>query len=195
PNNTQIEDSLTSFKSIDNDDGSISLMLNTALTYVNKPNFVYVNKKTLFNDDSTPDQTTGKYVIDCSSFVVASMQGITYENSKYLNYKNFTKPNALFFPKEAESPFDNRMLANDMALYAHKNGWLFKPLEDWSNVRVGDIIFLRNSPQHHFFLGIGHVQIVASKEQNGNIIVYEAYAGNPEGKIIAQKTYTIDQLV
>ena len=193
--NTQLRNEILKFKYPYNSDGAITNALNVGLTYVDKANFVYGNERTLFNDVPATPNTSGFYEIDCSSFVLACIQGVTFENSKYQNEKNYYSANILEFPEYAKSPFDNRMLANDLAKFAYENGWLFKPNQNWSNVRVGDLIFWSNSPQQHFFRGIGHVQIVSRIDQNGNITVYHAYEGNSAGQVIEERTYTTTQLI
>ena len=84
-----------------NTDGAVNALLETALSYVNREVFQYGNHHTLFNTDSTAQN--GKFEIDCSSFVAACLQGITFGNSKYLNHRNFSGRAGIELPAEYHS--------------------------------------------------------------------------------------------
>lgn len=188
-NNIQISEELVKFKNISNTDGAVTNLINTGLTYTGVDDFVYGNSHTLFNDAA---KINGKWQIDCSSFVQACLEGVSFGNSKYVNGENIRQDSPFLFPDEAKSPTDGRMLANDLAKYALEMGWAYEPLEDYSNVRVGDVIFWHNSPQPNFWRGIGHVQIVINTSRKGYITVLHSYE-NAE-KAVQMDEYTFEQL-
>ena len=174
------------FKIFYNSDGAVTKALNTALTYKGTNTLVYGNGHTLF-DDAAP--VNGKYELDCSSFIQAVLEGISYQNSKYFNSKNFKDTTGYYF---SPSEFTySRMLANDLAEHAYKNGYLFYPLPDYSNVHPGDLIFMRNSVDVGFFMEVGHVMLVERVDQNGNITVIDA---NTRTDVVAEVRYSISML-
>lgn len=190
-NNIQLLNRLTTFKNNTNTVGAVNRLLETALTYIDKSDFAYGNFNTLFSEETVPIE--GKYQIDCSSFVMACLKDISFENSKYVNDRNYPGNGEFIHDKSYESPTDHRMLANDMAKYAYDNGWLFRAEPDYSNVKVGDILFWHNSPQPHFWEAVGHVQIVSEIEQNGDIRCIHAATGS--SAIVREGVYTPQQLL
>lgn len=177
--NNELYHDIVKFKNIVNTDGAISNMIDTAMTYVDSLDFVYGNNKTLYNDDPSKN-IDGKHEIDCSSFVQACLEGITYENSRYKNKYNY-KRNSNDITLDSNYGIERKnhggLLANEMARYSYDNGWLYNLENDLSNVWVGDLLFFRNSPLFQFWEGIGHVAIVTGKGQNGIIHIVEARTG------------------
>lgn len=148
-------------------DGAVNQLMQTAMSYYrNNPLLTYGNFHTLFNDDS--GATPEGYEIDCSSFLQACFMGISFENSKYLNYKNYQNNARMIFPDSALDPEEGRMLANDLAEYAYNNGWLYECLPDYSNVQEGDIVFLSNRTDDIYFENIGHCQLAMRRNQTGS---------------------------
>lgn len=183
---------LTAFRGIPLTDGALTQLFRTALTYVNNDELIYGNPNTLFSSGA-PD-ANGKYQIDCSSFVQACMEGITFENSKYKNDKNYPNNYGFQFPDSAKS--SGRMLANDLGEYAYQNGWAYEPLPDYSNLRPGDLIFLFNNPNGTFWKDIGHVMLVSrvNQRENTSITVVEATSAGT-GTVVKEVTYSVTDLV
>ena len=180
---------LTDFPAVTNTDGAVTAVLNTALTYFNKEHlFKYGNGHTLFDDGKRVD---GKFEIDCSSFVQAALEGITYENSQYLNSKNYKKSFGMDFPSKWFTY--SRMLAHDLAEYAYKNGWCFVPNEDYSNLKPGDVIFMRNGVQDYDWGKIGHVRLITNIEQNGRIHFLESNSPFGSLGVVRHQSYTPTQ--
>ena len=169
-----------------NSDGAVTKALNNALSYKGNNVFVYGNGHTLF-DDAAP--VNGKYELDCSSFIQAVLEGIPYQNSKYFNSKNFKDTTGYYF---SPSEFTySRMLANDLCEHAYKNGYLYYPLPDYSNVHPGDLIFMSNSDAPEFFMQVGHVMLVERVDQNGNITIIDA---NTRADVVAEIRYSLNML-
>lgn len=190
-NNVQLREEILKFKNVVNSDGAVTNFINTGLTYLGEEDFVYGNHRTLFSENA--DKINGKWEIDCSSFIQACLEGTSFANSRYLNEENFRQDSPFLFPDDAKSKSDGRMLANDLARYARENGWMYEPLEDYSNVHVGDLIFWHNSPQPHFYEAIGHVQIVINTSREGYITVIHA-ATTANNTTVHMSEYTYEQL-
>ena len=171
------------FHSVVNSDGAISLLLKTGFDYLGRyaADMGYGCYHTAFNTDCIKDISYDgsyqgeKYQIDCSSFVLAALLGITYNNSRYVlgnEQENLATPGAFVFDQYAEYNYymqafpsesgadRGRMYANKIAKYFYDRGLLFEISPDFSNVNTGDLLFWGSGNLNSdFFLGIGHVAI------------------------------------
>jgi len=185
----EVEEVRTLKKPFSNTDGAVTAMLNVGLTYINRTNIVYGNNYTPFSD--LKGTTDGKYEMDCSSFVQCCVTGTTYENCRYFNSQNIYDES--FYPLIDRSRNYGRMLAHHIAKYCYDNGMSYAPYTDWSNARVGDLIFLSNNYDEGFWRDIGHVMIVSRIDQKADsITVIECVSGFASA--VVENTYTKAQL-
>lgn len=177
-----------------NSDGAVTRALNTALTYIDRTNIVYGNDYTPFSD--LKGTTNGKFEIDCSSFMQTIFTDTDYENSSWHNLDNsITNDNIYgeaYYPLVNHDRKRGRLLAHQMAKYCYDNGLSYVPREDWSNVRVGDLIFFSFNFKEGFWRDIGHVAMVSRIDQSGKITVFEAISGRETGCV--ESTYEIAQM-
>ena len=158
------------FKNISNTDGAITNVINTGLSYVKQSSlFAYGTYQTLFRD-AIKDEN-GYYNLDCSSFIQACFEGIPFENSKYINDKNYPVNTQFLFPEEPKKTY-GRVLANQLGEYAYKNGWWYETKPDYSNVRVGDILFWHNSTSETYWKKISHVMLVTDVGDRGISVIH-----------------------
>ena len=154
-------------------DGTIYNIVKTGLTYYDRENIVYGNYITLFNETCEPNED-GNFEIDCSSFVLSLIQGISFENSRYTLGSNALNYGYSYGYKFEEGLPKSLMassrkygfLANEIAYYAFTHGFLYKINEDGSNVKPGDFIFqsnYRESERLGEFCRIGHCAFVVNQ--------------------------------
>ena len=147
-----------------NSERGVQQLLETALSYhKNADKFVYGNWKGAFNTNCVKNEF-GKYEIDCSTFVMLSLMGIPFQNSRYTgNATNIPASGFDFFSMVQDQPADRPlgMLANDIAQYAKLKGYLHELKDDISRLEVGDILFLSSDIESANWENIGHVNIVS----------------------------------
>jgi cell wall-associated NlpC family hydrolase len=181
----------TKFKEFRNTDGAVNQLIKNALSYIGKPDFVYGNYHTLFNDDASLQN--GKYEIDCSSFVHACLSGITYENSKYFNGKNYPNNSGITLNPDYQSDYHGRFLANDLAQYAFEMGWTYPGYV--ADIVPGDILFFASQAEDpNYWEGIGHVSIVTRANQRNERSITVIDADRNRTPVVQEVTYTLAQL-
>ena len=166
---------------ISNSDGAITNLLRTAMQYAYNAEFGYGNTNTAFHDEcgkmlsngtisnglSDPVYEGERYQIDCSAFNNLVLQGITPKNSRHMTDDNYVSQSGYLFDGDAE--YDTkygRMMANELAKYAFKKGYLYEVNDDLSNVRVGDLLFWCNQPPSYgSWKNIGHCGLVTDTWQ------------------------------
>lgn len=142
-----------------NSDSAITKVLDIGLTYAVSNELHYGNDLTPYNDD-TRKNADGFFELDCSSFVHAVLNGVTYENSKFFNQENmggfwkYDMPSRQWHENDQE---ERRLLAHEIGRWCYENGLTFEANEDFSNLQPGDLLFFENSPVEHFWRSIGHV--------------------------------------
>lgn len=147
-----------------------------------------------FKDPTIPTnqakwKTNGKFHIDCSTFVQLVTRGITFINSIYSE----TDKNPYYLSTKYRYPFvmdatisDSDRYAADQARYFVENGMALElnPLNrnDWKKLQAGDFVFWqkRLGDESAFetinkrYMQIGHVAIVSSVLEDGDVTTYEA---------------------
>lgn len=164
---------------IHNSEGFIQKIVDVCKTYTdNFSQFVYGNIYTAY--DVNTQRVSGKWQMDCSSFLNLLIRGVTYENSRYGGGDN--KENPLFFNKF--DPYEFR-LANTMAKWLYENGYTYEPAADFSNIEAGDLVFYSwpyTTGEFHdnAFLNIDHVAMFLQKKNDAiyQTIQYEQYTPN-----------------
>ena len=162
-------------------DGVVSAIVKTGLMYLGDEQYGYGTEHTAFAEScikTTKDTHTSssnyegeRYQVDCSTFVLLMMMGITPECSRYFYTKNIPAEYGYRFNRLVEyegyvygvpqTGDTKRLYANSIAEYAYKNGFLYTINDDFSNVRPGDVFFLCNQgSSYHFFENIGHCGMV-----------------------------------
>lgn len=191
-------------KLIQNSDGAITNLLRVAMRYAYNSEFGYGNTNTAFHQNcdkissngtvtggSTPVYDGERYQIDCSSFVKLVLMGITPESSRYMNDDNYVSKLGYNFDCDAEYDTEyKRMMANELAKYAYKKGYLYEVKDDLSNVNVGDILFWCNQPKDmHSWENIGHAGVVTDTWQvkKGETIRCRTLEAHSFGEFVVEK--------
>lgn len=176
------------YEKVFNNDGAISLMIDVALDYMKRNTLGYGDIATAFDDvvepvesEFTPPMYEGeKMQINCSTFVMLCLMGVFYKNSRYYNPSGLNIGELFKFDEQAEfnyyytqAPYQHilgadfeKMYANKMAKYAYDRGLLYVIKNDYSNIKVGDVLFNGYVYQDsdRFFKGIGHTMLVTNVE-------------------------------
>ena len=152
-------------------------LLKTMSGYIGNQALLYGNYNTLFNETCTNE-------IDCSSFVVAVLNGISYNNSRYvlgteaLNKVGFGTggrvPNKKILSMEIASWFAQHKQLYDIGA----NG---KDLV--SKLQAGDILFSGSGNYPENIYGISHVAIVLATAYPRNTQIVIAQAGGLSGEV------------
>ena len=183
---------------IHNSDGAITNIVKTGLTYLHNTTqnntstntLGYGNTATAFDQlcepvvwtedqDGTliggnPRYEGEKQQINCSGFVQLCLEGISYENSRYVlgSSNQNIGINGFVFDSKRESNYHNgsntitisdygKMYANKLAKYAYDRGFLYTIAPDFSNIEPGDVIFYGKNPNAtDDFYGVHHTSFV-----------------------------------
>ena len=188
------------YKTIQNTDGAINMMLQTGREYAIDGNFGYGTDYTCLDDTTglkesefEPKKYEGtRYQIDCSSFVKVCMMGLTPQNSRYYTEKNtpskygyqwddtiaeyVTTTEVTHTPQTGKY---GRLYANKIAKYAWKKGYLYNISNDFSKVKVGDLLFwCAQNPSYNYWKNISHVAIVVETGYDATDIRIMEVVGN-----------------
>lgn len=192
-----------------NGSGAITHMLRTALSYVNRGSVTglgYGDSATLFDQEVkavTPDPWNADFYdgerkqINCSGFVQACLQGVSFENSRYVGPINLVSGYA--FDSKLETNYHNssaeryipcsdynKLYAKMLAKYASDRGYIYIIQEDLSNVRVGDVLFNSQDANRADYDGIVHCLFVAE--------TYKMSHGGQKIDIMEVSGKTVDEL-
>lgn len=140
-------------KSVNNSSASISRLDALISDWTSKrDNLKYGSTENLFKMGSRPvADSTGLFEIDCSSFVQAALEGIWYNTSVYnplvaKNYSTFGTTMPFSTLTEPNQQINRRMLADTLAEWAYDHGYWFAARPDFTNVRIGDVLFWHAYP-------------------------------------------------
>ena len=179
----QYVNKITADKFVQNNDYAVSVMGDTALSYIRYSNQEADTSTEFFYDtsgrynnwgDKAHETVSGKHGITCSPFVMDLLFGVKYENSKYNNSSNQLEESMLrdiglidyFYPPNVGSTY--------LADYAISNGYAFYPEENLSNVRPGDVLFTTQDAASGNLLGIGHCEVVGYWVNDNRFVVWQA---------------------
>ena len=170
-----------------NSETAATLIGNVAQTYIQKRDeFTYGGRYTAIRDDV--HQVDGKWELNCSTFAVLLAFGVTYENSAFKRGAGNNKLDPrcctnldlwewFKTDKEGETGDLRFKYSSDLAKYCHERGYCFEPNEDLSNIKTGDIIFLKDqiaggdaSPT---YLDIDHTAVFGFWNSNGGYTCWE----------------------
>lgn len=178
-----------------NSNDALSALFDTFASYYNRNNFIYGRNKTLFTDDCTPN-SDGKYEIDCASLLLATIQGINYESSRYVRGSEERNINYSTGIKLPSTRGQNCLYLNELVEYFAERKCLFtiqteglteQEIVQKNGIMPGDIIFhstegaaepLRRS---QYYRASHAVLVLAVYPEEGSILVAEA-GGENTGK-------------
>lgn len=182
------------------DEGIQNELLECALSYYrNNSKLIYGNSYTAnnmapgrepWNSDSQDAEGNQLMQLDCSSFIELVYSGVPFEASRYVtgDEENLRRYNWGFGWPQKERYYhtpdgtQQRMLANDLALYCRDRGWLIEPNEDFSNCQTGDILFFANTDyqDENYYRQIHHVAIFLWNNGYGNTVAMHCQTSDKE---------------
>lgn len=147
-----------------------------AVNNISKVAISYISNKNLFTYGAdyaafrkTVIKNNGKWEINCSTFVMLCLFGISFENSKYnLNNNNrFTdfcelKELLEYYQSGDENDPSTWKYSSDIAKWCYDRGYCYTPNSDFSNVENGDVLFFNyyeNAHNWNPFMNINHSAI------------------------------------
>lgn len=161
--------------------------LNTYLT--NRSYLVYNNNTALNVTMYSSGDTKG---IDCSTFVLLGLKGVTYADSRYVNGgdRDSNYPTYLWGMdiysgryKTISGVSEYYRYATDMARWFYNTGRIYLHDDTWSNVKYGDIMFWVNASDvgnediNATVSGVHHVAVFTGINSSGNITYIDANTG------------------
>ena len=171
---------------------------NTANTYVNRNDFVYGYKHAAFRKNV--EKVDNKYEINCSTFVMLLLLGVTFNNSKY-NGKNNIMNSFLFENQDIKDFYSSGDDADDttwkfsgqLCEWLYDRGYCFKP-KSVNELKTGDILFynLEGGGTDPSFFGINHSAVFSCVN---NDAVYTVWEVGTVPKIAKYLTPYFNQLV
>ena len=152
---------------------------NTANTYVNRNDFVYGYKHAAFRNNV--EKVNNKYEINCSTFVMLLLLGITFNNSKY-NGNNNIMNNLLFNNQDIKDfyssgdPNDDTTwkFSGQLCQWLYDRGYCFKP-KSVNELKTGDILFynLKDGGTDPSFFGVNHSAVFSCVNNDAIYTVWE----------------------
>lgn len=169
-----------------NDDDAISDLAKNALTYISRADD-FIAGATYGALRDTVQQVGGKWEINCSTFAVLMAYGIPYEKSAYaLGAGNNVKSPDFFqdlglydfmCTENEDQVGDYRWkYSADLAKWCWENGYTFEPNAAFSNIKPGDILFMKNQLSEDYgdpWRDIDHTGVFAYLMGNGQFFNWE----------------------
>ena len=158
---------------------AVNAMLHCAYSYIDQNSVLSYGHDTATHRTDSSISPSESQEIDCSTFVELVINGVPYEQSKYVGlaenklgslgycfdlYDN-TADRAEVMPKYS--------LSYSMAKRLHDIGYGFYPTSDLTNLCAGDILFFSTqSYEEDRFLNIDHVAILVDRQISGENNVF-----------------------
>lgn len=158
---------------------AVNAMLHCAYSYIDQNSVLSYGHDTATHRTDSSISPSESQEIDCSTFVELVINGVPYEQSKYVGlaenklgslgycfdlYDN-TADRAEVMPKYS--------LSYSMAKRLHDIGYGFYPTSDLTNLCAGDILFFSTqSYEEDRFLNIDHVAILVDRQISGENDVF-----------------------
>lgn len=159
------------------------MVSNVAMSYVlRRDEFTYDDEHDLFHGDGA--QVGGKYQICCSAFVMAVINGIPFESSKYnggtneINGFGFCDSSLIeFYESDTDRDEEYWKFSNHLAKYLNERGYCYVPEPDLSNVQTGDVLFFSleggGDDPTSGYMGINHSTIFRDVYNDNMYSVWE----------------------
>lgn len=172
-----------------NNNGCVSDLFNCALTYLNSEKLYYGNFYTATDYKNNPINgvdETGRYQIDCSSFVELVLNGTDFDASRYngisINQNNRTYHFSYYNENNGENGFTadypKYRYTYQQAIFAKESGYGFINNYNWTNVFPGDIVWLNEDETTPITgenpLGVDHCMIYFGRHISGDLMFLEA---------------------
>lgn len=174
-----------------NSNGAVTQEFDVAMTYYHNDNLIYGNYHTPFNTSAAAQ--SGKYEIDCSSFVQLCLMGVPYENTRWFNDKNATV-NGYYFgddliiDPEADRPYG--MLSDDMCKWFVEHGYYFET-DDPSQLKPGDVVFMTFNDESPTYKHVTHCGLFVSYQAITDEIwcISASTTSDARPKVVSRESY------
>lgn len=174
-----------------NSNGAVTQEFDVAMTYYHNDNLIYGNYHTPFNTSAAAQ--SGKYEIDCSSFVQLCLMGVPYENTRWFNNKNapvsgYYFGEDLIIDPEADRPYG--MLSDDMCKWFVEHGYYFET-DDPSQLKPGDVVFMTFNDESPTYKHVTHCGLFVSYQAITDEIwcISASTTSDARPKVVSRESY------
>ena len=172
-------------------DPPVEKMMGLMASYLENDALVYGNEHALFDETTTNE-------IDCSSFVSAVLNGISYSSSKYVTGTLTRRMAKIASYAPSKTSIFGHLKSGRMAQYFAEHKWLHSmpTVYQMRNVlQFGDILFTGSgaSEAENRYLKIDHVFFVLGILNNTYVIVAQC-GGCPEAVTIKNNSNTVGKI-
>lgn len=174
-----------------NSNGAVTQEFDVAMTYYHNDNLIYGNYHTPFNTSAAAQ--SGKYEIDCSSFVQLCLMGVPYENTRWFNDKNAAVSGYYFgddlvIDPEADRPYG--MLSDDMCKWFVEHGYYFET-DDPSQLKPGDVVFMTFNDESPTYKHVTHCGLFVSYQAITDEIwcISASNTSDARPKVVSRESY------
>lgn len=174
-----------------NSNGAVTQEFDVAMTYYHNDNLIYGNYHTPFNTSAAAQ--SGKYEIDCSSFVQLCLMGVPYENTRWFNDKNaavsgYYFGDDLIIDPEADRPYG--MLSDDMCKWFVEHGYYFET-DDPSQLKPGDVVFMTFNDESPTYKHVTHCGLFVSYQAITDEVwcISASNTSDARPKVVSRESY------
>ena len=179
--------------------GAINAILCCANTYIDKNSVLSYGHDTATHRTDSSVSPSESQEIDCSTFVELVVNGVPYEQSKYVGLSE-NKLGSLGYCFDLYDNSADRAdvmpkysLSYSMAKRLHDIGYGFYPTNDLTNLCAGDILFFSTQPhEDNRFLGIDHVAILVDRQISGEDDVFTTIDVRDNREAVCQVAYAFN---
>ena len=158
---------------------TVNAMLHCAYSYIDQNSVLSYGHDTATHRTDSSVSPAESQEIDCSTFVELVINGVSYENSKYVGLAE-NKLGSLGYcfdlydnAADRAEVMPKHSLTYSMAKRFHDIGYGFYPTSDLTNLCAGDILFFSTqSHEEDRFLDIDHVAILVDRQISGENDVF-----------------------
>lgn len=146
----------------------------------NRSEFKYGSTQVLYKSGDGPSRdSSGKFEIDCSSFIQALLEGVSFGTSRYagnaLNSSQFS-PRTIEFHTltQPNKQINRRLTADQLAKWSYDHGYWYAARPDFSNVKLGDVLFWHAYTDETYFKRVSHTAVITDVQADGYFEVADA---------------------
>lgn len=182
--------------------GAMGAMVEIAETYFNQAwsagnQIIYLTEHGIYTDPT--DENDVKATV-CSQFAQSIINGISYDNSRYVLSDNISDWWGYIFDSSTGAYFTgNRgyLLSDQQAKYCDDKGWLVPFDEEHNNLKPGDLLFWADPERDDKYLGIVHCGICLYLVSTGVVIIHSGWnqARPIDGEDVGIDVYKYDYAV
>lgn len=166
---------------------AVNQFLNVANTYYNNRTSLYYNNSGALNVTMNVD--SGRYGIDCSTFLLLCLKGVPYSQSRYTNQGSRDDNYSMYDwgvdiysgrEKTVSGVKEYYRYSADIARWFWDNRLIYQPSSSFDNAKIGDIMFwvspadVDTEDLESTLFGVHHCAIFTGLDASGNVTYIDA---------------------